>query len=451
MRRRGENLDLVAIFQQRAQRHHPAVDLGPHRLVAKVGVDGISEIDRGRALGQLDQLALRGEGEDAVLVHRHARMLEQLFRALGVIEDLDQVRNPRHLDLGGGLALLVGPVRRQPALGLQMHFAGADLDLDPHLAVVNHRRVERSIAVALGGRDEILEPPRDHRPALLDQPQRAVAVVDLVDDHSERHDVGQLLEADVALGHLLPDRIGMLLAPHHFGLEAMVGEVELQPQPDAVDEVAPGRMQLRQPPRDRRIGVGLELLERERLHLVHDFVHANPLGQRGIDIHRLLGDPAALVLRLHMMERAHIVQPVGELDEQHANVVAQRQQELAQILGSALILRLRLDLAELGDPVDQPRDRRSEQFLDLLVRRDRVLDRVVEDCGDDRLVVELQVGEDARDFDRMAEIGVARGPHLRAMGLHREDIGAVEHVLVGVGVIGPNLLDEFILAKHCRL
>jgi hypothetical protein len=46
----------------------------------------------------------------------------------------------------------------------------------------------------------------------VDQAERAIAFVDVVDDHPERHHVGQLLEADVPLGHLLPDRIGMLLA-----------------------------------------------------------------------------------------------------------------------------------------------------------------------------------------------------------------------------------------------
>ena len=96
------------------------------------------------------------------------------------------------------------------------------------------------------------------------------------------------------------------------------------------------------------------------------------------------------------MERAHVVQPVGELDQQHADVVAHREQELAQILRGALVFGLRLDLAELGDAVDQPRDVLAEQPLDLLGRRERVLDRVVEDRGDDRLVVELEVGEDAR-------------------------------------------------------
>jgi hypothetical protein len=52
-------------------------------------------------------------------------------------------------------------------------------------------------------------------------------------------------------------------------------------------------------------------------------------------------------------------------------------------------------------------------LLDFLDRRQRVLDRVVEDRGDDRLVVELEVGEDPGDLDRMAEIRIARGALLR--------------------------------------
>ena len=240
----------------------------------------------------------------------------------------------------------------------------------------------------------------------------------------------------------------MLLAPGDFGIEPMVGEVELQAQPDPADEVATRLVNLLEPPRDRSEGVGLQLLERQPLHLVHDLVHPDPLGERGVDIHRLLGDAAALVLARHVVERAHVVEPVGELDEQHANVVAQREQELAQVLRGALILRLRLDLAELGHPVDQPRDIGAEQFLDLLGGGDGVLDRVVEDRGDDRLVVELEVGKDARDFDRVAEIRVARRADLRAMRLHREDVGAVDQRFVRIGIVGADLLDEFILPEH---
>jgi hypothetical protein len=121
---------------------------------------------------------------------------------------------------------------------------------------------------------------------------------------------------------------------------------------------------------------------------------------------------------------------------------------LRRILRRALILRLRLDLAELGDAVDQPRDILPEQPLDLLRSGDRVLDRVVEDRGRDRLVVELQVGEDPGDFDRMAEIGVARRAELSSMRLHRKDVGAVDQPLIRVRIVGSYLFDELVLAKH---
>ena len=204
----------------------------------------------------------------------------------------------------------------------------------------------------------------------------------------------------------------MLLAAGHFGFEAVVGEIELEAEADAADEVAALVDQLLQAPRDRGIGVRLQLAERQRLHLGHHLVHADALGERGVNIHRLAGDAAALVLRRDVMERAHVVQPVGELDQQHADVVAEREQEFAEVLGGPLVLRLGLDLAELGDAVDQPRDILAEQPLDLVGGRQRILDRVVEDGGGDGLVVELQVREDPRDLDRMAEIGVARSAQL---------------------------------------
>ncbi len=72
----------------------------------------------------------------------------------------------------------------------------------------------------------------------MDQAERAIAFADVVDDDPEGHHVGQLLEADVPFGHLLPDRIGMLLAARDFGFEPVVGEVELQAEADAADEIA---------------------------------------------------------------------------------------------------------------------------------------------------------------------------------------------------------------------
>jgi hypothetical protein len=91
------------------------------------------------------------------------------------------------------------------------------------------------------------------------------------------------------------------------------------------------------------------------------------------------------------------VQAVGELDQDHAQVARHRQQHLAEALGLGLLARAELDLVELGDAVDQLDHVAAERLLDLLARERGVLERVVQQRRDDRLGVEAQVGEQARD------------------------------------------------------
>jgi len=148
------------------------------------------------------------------------------------------------------------------------------------------------------------------------------------------------------------------------------------------------------------------------------------------------------------MQRPHVVQAVAQLDQQHADILAHRQQELAQVFRRALVLGHLLDLRQLGHPVDQPRDILAEMLLDIVDRRQRVFDRVVQQRGGDGFLVELEIGHQAGDFDRVAEIGIATGSGLRAVLLHGIDIGAVEHRLVGVGIVFLDPFNEFVLAQH---
>ena len=80
-----------------------------------------------------------------------------------------------------------------------------------------------------------------------------------------------------------------------------------------------------------------------------------------------------------------------------------------------------------------------------------VLDGVVEQCRHDGRIVELEVGQDRGDFERMREIGITRGARLRAVRLHRVHIGAVEQVLVGVRIVALDPLDQVVLPHHLRL
>ena len=82
------------------------------------------------------------------------------------------------------------------------------------------------------------------------------------------------------------------------------------------------------------------------------------------------------------------------------------------------------------------------------IRGKGIFDRIVQQRGDDRCNVQLQIGHQPGDFDRVAEIGIAAGALLGAVLLHGIDIGTVEHRLVGARVVIEDLLDEFVLAEH---
>ena len=106
---------------------------------------------------------------------------------------------------------------------------------------------------------------------------------------------------------------------------------------------------------------------------------------------------------------------------------------------------------ELGQALDQRADVLAEHLVDLGAGGGGILDGVVQQRRGDGGVVELEVGQDRRDFERMGEIGVAGGALLLAMRLHGVDIGAVEQRLVGVGVVAAHPLDQVVLPHHLRL
>ena len=72
----------------------------------------------------------------------------------------------------------------------------------------------------------------------------------------------------------------------------------------------------------------------------------------------------ALVGR-HVLERAHVVQAVGELDQQDADILGHGEQQLAQIFGLGGFLGDQVEARDLGQPVDQRGDLVAEFFLDL--------------------------------------------------------------------------------------
>ncbi len=147
--------------------------------------------------------------------------------------------------------------------------------------------------------------------------------------------------------------------------------------------------------------------EGEVLELPLHRVDAEPMRDRRVDVERLLRLLDLLLLG-HRADRAHVVQAVGELDQDDADVRRHRHEHLAVVLGLRLVARGERDALELRDAVDERGDLLAELLLDLLQRRAGVLDGVVQQCGAERLGVQAQPGADLRDADRMDDEVLAR-------------------------------------------
>ena len=115
----------------------------------------------------------------------------------------------------------------------------------------------------------------------------------------------------------------------------------------------------------------------------------------------------------------------ASLTREHAGVVGDGEQELAEILRLLGVLGDEVEPAELGQAVDQPADLLAERLVDLFAGDRRVFNCVVQHRRRDGGVVDLELGQDGRYFERMGEIGIAGRPFLAAVRLHREHIGAI--------------------------
>ena len=438
---------LESLLSRRDQR---AVDPGADGAVADLGVHREGEVDRRGLPGQADDVALGREDEDLLRTEVVAQRLEELAGLLGLALPVQQLAQPQHVvgraDLGrrtelagagpaaGPRALLVLPVRGDAVVGGAVHVVRADLQLDRLAVRADHRRVQRLVHVELRHRHEVLEAAGQRLPVGVHDAQRRVAVAHRVDqdpDADEVPDVGEVAAAD---DHLLVDRVVVLGPAGDDGLDLRGLELLADRRGDLGQVGVPRRRALGDQPHDLVVALRVQRREREVLELPLDRVHAQPVGQRGEDLQRL-ARLLLLLLGREEAQRAHVVQPVGQLDDQHPRVAGHRDDHLADRLGLGRVAQL--DLVDLGDAVDEVGDLGAEVGGDRVQGDAGVLDRVVQQRGHQRRGVHAQAGQDRGDGQRVGDVGVAALALLRGVGGLGDVVGPLQQRQVGLGVALP--------------
>ena len=204
-----------------------------------------------------------------------------------------------------------------------------------------------------------------------------------------------------------------------FALAARLG--------DALDDVA--------------IRLGIEIAQTHVFDLPLDLPNPETVRDRRVDVERLARD-RLLFGRRKARQRAHVVQAVGELDDDDADVLGHRQEHFAQVLDLRVFLRLIRNARELRDAVDEPRDLLAELLGDLLAGDRRVFDDVVQQRGRDRLTVHLELGQDAGDGQRVLDVRLARGAPLTFVSGVGKLVDAHQPVRVGGRIVGTDALDK---------
>ena len=128
--------------------------------------------------------------------------------------------------------------------------------------------------------------------------------------------------------HLGPDREWLLAAAVDPRPQAPVAQIVGELVLDLADQIAVAFGERVEALHHHRIGFGIEGAEGQILQLLAHFLHAHAPGQRRVDVERLLGDAPAR-FRRHEVQRAHVVQTIGELDQKHADIVGDGQQQFA--------------------------------------------------------------------------------------------------------------------------
>ena len=291
--------------------------------------------------------------------------------------------------------------------------------------------------------------PGTGRQVLWMTPRARVTVLDVVGDDAHGEQVVDLLDGNLLAAQLLPDAVealdAALDARRNIGLLHLGFHLSAHLRQEFVADLAPaldGALQVFE-------GLGLQMAEGQVFQFAADFSHAQAVSDGSVDFQGLARDALAAVGR-KVLERAHVVQAVGEFHQDDANVVHHGQDHLAEILRLLFFRAQKLDPADLGDALDDARHFRAEILLHQLGGGVRVLDHVVQHARRQADGVHLHVGEDVHHFQRMGNEGLAGKALLVGVLRGGEFVSAPEQREVLSRPVGLHLPENVFKLNHTR-
>ena len=224
----------------------------------------------------------------------------------------------------------------------------------------------------------------------MDDAEHIVAVGYGVDDDAEGAQVKNPVYIELLGVHFTVNAVDMLNAAIDGGVHSFLFEAALYLPLYIVHERLKGRHALLQGLHYLIVACGVKVHECQVLKLPLCPLHTQAVRNGGVDLHRLKRLYALLFLCL-IRHGAHIVQAVGDLDKDNTDVLRHRHQHLAQIFHLLVFLAGVLHTGQLRDTLDDVRNGLSELAGNVVVRKLRVLDDIMQERRNDGVLVKAHV------------------------------------------------------------
>ena len=157
-----------------------------------------------------------------------------------------------------------------------------------------------------------------------------IAGRDIVHHHTKTENIGHLGKAQMLFQHFFVNGIDVLFASADAGLYARGSELFAYRIQNAIDHFTSVATRRTHCLGHHLVAQRVQIGEGQFLQFAVQAVQAEAVGNRGVDLGGFACNPATL-FRRHRIQRPHIVQTVGQLDEDDANIARHGQQHLAKV------------------------------------------------------------------------------------------------------------------------
>src|SRR3989344_170376 len=226
-------------------------------------------------------------------------------------------------------AFLVGEVRGDAVLRLLVPFLRPYLYFNDTAIARKDGRVQALIAVRFWRGDIILDASRKRLPESMNDTQGAVAVGLREENDAERRDIVNLFYVFSVAEKFSVQTVKVFYAIVGFyNFNASFAQFSLEVAVHFLQALRCVFRALFMERRNPRIFLRKHIRKGEVFQLAFDASHTEAVGDRGVDFKRFKGD-AALFVSTHIPEGLHIMQAIGETDDENPHVFGDRKKKLA--------------------------------------------------------------------------------------------------------------------------